>query len=277
MINIKELTFGYNRSRILFNELETIFKKGKIYGLLGRNGAGKTTLLKIISGLLYPFNGTVNIDSYSAFRREPGYLSKIYLLPEEFFLPKMKIQKFVNIYKEFYPNFDENQLNEYLREFDLPLQNFLSQMSYGQKKKFLISFALASNVPVILMDEPTNGMDIPSKTLFRKIVAKSMDENRTIIISTHQVRDVEGMIDYVKIVDNGKIIFDVDYNLIQEKLTVTRTEELPDNALFAAEILGGYMSLVPTNNGMSRNNVDLELLFNSVITNPQKINETLKN
>lgn len=277
MIKITDLTFGYYRTRLLYNNLETEFEKGKIYGLLGKNGAGKTTLLKLLSGLLYPYSGTVSIDEYSAFKRDPGYLSKIFFLPEEFSLPKIKIPNFVKIYNEFYPHFDKNLLEDYIKQFELPTKNFLSQMSYGQKKKFLISFALASNVDVIFMDEPTNGMDIPSKTLFRKIVAKSLNENRTIVISTHQVRDVEGMIDAVKIVENGKIIFDFDYNLIQEKLTVQKTETIPENALFTTEILGGHLSLLTANNGLAQNNVDLELLFNSVITNSDKINEILKN
>lgn len=277
MIKIKDLTFGYYRNRILYNNLETEFEEGKIYGLLGKNGAGKTTLLKILSGLLYPYSGTVSIDEYSAFKREPGYLSKIFLLPEQFSLPKMKIPNFVKIYSEFYPHFDKNLLDDYIRQFQLPTRNFLSQMSYGQKKKFLISFALASNVDVIFMDEPTNGMDIPSKSLFRKIIAQSLNQKRTIVISTHQVRDVEGIIDAIKIIENGIIIFDFDYNFIQEKLTVERTETVPENALFTTEILGGHLSLLPANNGLAQNNVDLELLFNSVMTNPDRINEILKN
>ena len=277
MIEIKNLSFSYYRNRMIFNNLNTTFDNGKIYGLLGKNGAGKTTLLKNICGLLYPSEGQITIDNLEAHKRIPEYLNKIFFITEEFMLPKIKFDTYLKIYKDFFPNFDTDKFWEYINLFELPKKNYLSQMSYGQKKKFLISFALASNTELIIMDEPTNGMDIPSKTLFRKIVVSSLDENKTIIISTHQVRDVEGMIDTVKIIDEGKIIFDNDLDIVQEKLTLVKSDKPVEDALYSAEILGGFIHLVPATNTYSSNNIDLELLFNSVIENSQKINETLKN
>ncbi len=276
MINVQNLNFSYSKSSKLFVDLHTRFEPGRIYGLLGKNGVGKTTLLKLISGLLYPKAGEVLIDNMQAARRLPDYLSKIFLLTEEYMLPKLKIGKYVDLYSEFYPHFDRKIFDENIVAYELSQDKFITSMSYGQKKKFLISFALATNVPVIIMDEPTNGMDIPSKTLFRKMVASSLDENKLIIISTHQVRDVEGLIDYVKIIEHGRIIFDYDYKSIDEKLSAVRTENLPENAIYSAEIFGGYLSLVPKQTQESGRNIDLELLFNAVITNTNRINEYLK-
>ncbi|MEA3451633.1 MAG: ABC transporter ATP-binding protein [Bacteroidota bacterium] len=277
MIDVKKLNFSYVRRNSLFSDLQTTFETGKIYGLLGKNGVGKTTLLKLISGLLFPQSGEITIDSLSASKRIPEYLSKIFLLTEEYDLPKLKINKYLDIYSGFYPNFDKQVFDENIKAYELSYDKVLTNMSFGQKKKFLISFALATNVPVLIMDEPTNGMDIPSKTIFRKMVASSLDDNKLIIISTHQVRDVEGLIDYVKIIEDGSIIFDQDYNLIDEKLMATKTEKMPENALFSAEIFGGFLSLIPREEEEKTvRNIDLELLFNAVITNSTEINKYLK-
>lgn len=277
MIEVQNLNFSYYQNDKLFIDLETKFEPGKIYGLLGKNGVGKTTLLKLISGLLYPKSGEVTIDNIQASKRMPDFLSKIFLLTEEYDLPRLKIDKYLELYSPFYPNFSKQQFWDNVKAYELNSKKIITNMSHGQKKKFLISFALATNVPVIIMDEPTNGMDIPSKTLFRKMVASSLDENKLIIISTHQVRDVEGLIDYVKIIENGKIIFDYDYNLLDEKISAVRTENMPENALFSAEIFGGYLSLVPKQKTESNRNIDLELLFNAVVSSANKINEFLKN
>jgi ABC-2 type transport system ATP-binding protein len=276
MIKIKNLIFGYRPNQLLFENINTNFEKGKIYGLLGKNGAGKTTLLKLCAGLLFPHQGQITLNNFQAQKREPDFLNKIFFLTEEYSLPKMKISTFTKINSQFYPNFDKEKLSDYLEQFEIDQNKTLTQMSYGQKKKFLISFALSTNVPLIIFDEPTNGMDIPSKTLFRKIVAQSMTDDNTIIISTHQVRDIEGLIDHVKIIEKGQIIFDSDFNLVQEKITAIKSENIPENAIYSTEILGAYLSLIPSN-GEIKNNVDLELLFNSVMQNPVKIQQILKN
>lgn len=277
MIEVQNLNFSYYQNDKLFIDLQTKFEPGKIYGLLGKNGVGKTTLLKLISGLLYSKSGEVTIDNLEASKRMPEFLSKIFLLTEEYDLPRLKIDKYIELYSPFYPNFDKQQFLDNIKAYELDSKKFLTNMSYGQKKKFLISFALATNVPVIIMDEPTNGMDIPSKALFRKMIASSLDENKLIIISTHQVRDVEGLIDYVKIIEKGKIIFDCDYNLLDEKVSAVRTENMPENALFCSEIFGGYLCLVPKQASDSNRNIDLELLFNAVVSSSDKINEFIKN
>jgi len=277
MINVKKLNFSYERRNSLFSDLQTTFETGKIYGLLGKNGVGKTTLLKLISGLLFPQSGEVTINSINASKRHPEYLSQIFLLTEEYDLPSLKIGRYLSIYSKFYPDFDMKVFDENIKAYELSYDKVLTNMSFGQKKKFLISFALATNVPVLIMDEPTNGMDIPSKTIFRKMVASSLDENKLIIISTHQVRDVEGLIDYVKIIENGHIIFDQDYNLIDEKLLATKTEKMPENAFYSAEIFGGFLSLVPKDDKKQVRNIDLELLFNAVITSSDKITKYLNN
>ena len=279
MLEIKKLNFSYKGPN-LFNDLNLYLKSGRVYGLLGKNGVGKTTLLKLISSLLYPLNGSISINGINSSKRYPQYLASFYLIPEEFMLPQLKIETFVKVYAPFYPKFNKNMFENILKEFDITTQHVLTNLSYGQKKKFLIAFGLSTNTPILLMDEPTNGLDIPSKRQFRRILAQNLDNNRLIIISTHQVKDIEGLIDEVIILQNGKIIFQVDLNLLNEKLTVSLENEEPieqEDVIYYEQVLGGYICIRKKDDNLPMKKIDLELLFNSVINNVHQLNQILKN
>lgn len=276
MIEIKNLTFGYKKKHILFNNLRLNVKQGSIYGLLGKNGAGKTTLLKHICGLLFPDKGECLLFEKPAKNRLPSSLSNIFFLPEEFDLPRIRMNDFVSINSPFYPQFDKTLFLNYLNELEVDENFKLSSLSYGQKKKFLIAFGLAANTSVLLLDEPTNGLDIPSKSQFRKIIASSVNETRSIIISTHQVRDLSSLIDHIIILDNGKIVFNHSSFEISSKISFGHSKDFdqPD-ILYSEEILGGQ-AVICRRKG-SETVIDLELLFNGVITNTDLINNEFKN
>jgi len=278
MIEINDLYFGYSKRRELFSGLNLSLKPGNIYGLLGMNGAGKTTLLKQITGLLHPNSGSNTISGINSKTRHPEYLVNFYFVPEEFMLPGVNVKNYIKIYAPFYPNFNEEQFYEYIQEFELPEGHKLSRMSYGQKKKFLLSFGLAANTPVLITDEPTNGLDIPSKSKFRRIMASALNENRMIIISTHQVKDIEGVIDTVVILDNGKVKFNHKLDFVSDKLTFKNIEEGTDNAnvLYLESILGGHKAVLK-NRGNEFTQPDLELLFNSIISQKSKVLDYLNN
>jgi len=203
MLEINNLDFGYKKKQKLFNDLSLNLKRGSIYGLLGKNGAGKSTLLKIMTGLLYADNGHIKFDGDDVHERLPKTLQDIFFLPEELYLPDFSMDKYVDLMSVFYPKFNVGELAELARDFEIEENKSLKTLSYGQKKKFLIAFGIATNCSLILMDEPTNGLDIPSKSQFRRIVASVMDENRSFLISTHQVRDLENLIDPIIIIENN--------------------------------------------------------------------------
>ncbi len=276
MITIKNLTFGYSKQKMLFKDLDLSMREGHIYGLLGKNGTGKTTLLKIITGLCFPQGGEVTTMDYPAPLRQAGMLENLFFLTEEIFTPHLKIKDYVKANAPFYKHFNLEQFNEYLSLFDMDNQNdYLTKMSLGQKKKVMICFALACNTPVLIMDEPTNGLDIPSKSTFRKILAMAADEGKTIIISTHQVRDLHSLIDAVIILEQGKILLNADIDTIARQLLFKVNE---DNNIDEADILYKEESLkgdvvVAINKEHQESKVDIELLFNAVMNHPQKINE----
>ena len=277
MIQINGLSFSYSQKKSVFDQLSLTLPSGNIYGLLGKNGAGKSTLLKIISGLLFPTQGKLEVVGFRPKDRYPQFLNEIYLVTEEFHLPPLKIEQYLSLYSPFYPRFNRSLFDEYINEFKLPRDQKLTALSYGQKKNFLLSFGLATDCKLLILDEPTNGLDIPSKSQFRKIVANAIHEDRSFIISTHQVRDMENLIDPIIILDEGKIVFFENYESISKKLSITRQAELPDNntLVYAESYLGAY-TVVTENTNMEETSMNLEILFNAVVGNKTKINEIFK-
>ncbi|SHK98311.1 ABC-2 type transport system ATP-binding protein [Chitinophaga jiangningensis] len=274
MINIQSLTFSYKPGRPLFENLNLQLQPGHIYGLLGKNGAGKSTLLKQITGLLFPDAGKVEVFGEVASERNPSFLQDIFLVPEELYLPKVKIKQYLATRACFYPNFDHKAFAAYLKEFDIPQHQYLPEMSYGQKKKFVISFALAANTRVLVMDEPTNGLDIPSKSIFRKLIAGTLTDDKCIIISTHQVRDLDNLIDSIVIIDNHRIIFREAVETVTDKLSFKVVPQLnpAETVLYADSNLRGHAIVTP-NQHQEHSRIDMELLFNAVLSNRQSIQE----
>jgi ABC-2 type transport system ATP-binding protein len=263
MIKIKDLNFAYPRQKALFNNLSLTVQPGSITGLLGKNGAGKTSLLKLLSGSLLPQSGEISVSGCSPLKREVSMLNNVFLVPEEFYFPAISIDDYQKAYSPFYPKFDHEMLERTLVEFELLRSANLRRLSHGQKKKFLIAFALSTRCGLLILDEPTNGLDIPSKLLFRKILAGSLDESQLVIISTHQVKDVENLIDKIIILDEGSIIFQQTIAEISQKVNfVFSPSNDVSGAIYSEATPGGYRSVTP--NGTSETEVDIELLFNAV-------------
>ena len=264
MITIKNLNFSYSKSRPLFREMDMQLESGHIYGLLGKNGAGKSTLLKNIAGLVYPQSGSVSVLGSDPMKREVSLLQDISFIPEEFHLPAVKSDKFIKTTAGFYPDFDHSYFEELIREFDIPVQQKLADMSYGQKKKYIISFGLAARTKLVIMDEPTNGLDIPSKAQFRKIMASTISDERCIIISTHQVRDLDNLIDTVIVLDDHKIALNASIFELADRFVFKKIASLVPEVLYAEPTLGGYSAMLP-NATDEQSRVDLELLFNAIV------------
>ncbi len=206
MLEINNLTFAYRGTKDVLSGLSLEFKEGGVYGLLGKNGTGKSTLLYLIMGLLRPRMGEVKMDGLNTFERHPEALRQMFIVPEEYDMPNTTLNKYMEALRPFYPNFDEQVLKDCLQVFDMPIDINLKELSMGQKKKVYISLALATRTKLLLMDEPTNGLDIPAKSQFRKALARGMNDDQIIIISTHQVRDVEQIIDHVTIINDNQVL-----------------------------------------------------------------------
>lgn len=278
MIEIQNLSFGYNRKKLLYKNLTLSLEAGSIYGLLGKNGAGKSTLLKNIIGLLFPTGGSILVNGYVSKKRLPSFLQTIYFIPEEVYVPSLTIKGYRNLFAPFYPNFNDEKFAGYLNELNVKDEGKLNTLSFGQQKKFVIAFALACNTNVLLLDEPTNGLDIPSKAQFRKLIASVMLDDKIILISTHQIRDLENLIDKVIIVDNGELLLHASVADISDKLSFKTVDESADTskALYAEETFKG-VSIVQKNAAGEDTKVNLEHLFNAVTENPEMIKAIFSN
>ena len=274
MMKVEDMAFSYRRNEYLLNKVNFEITPGGVYGLLGKNGSGKSTLLYLMTGLMFPQIGSVTINGIPSRKRTPEVLSNIYLLPEEFDLPEVSADVYVKNNAQFYPRFNREQFDNYLQIFELPAIKKLSQYSMGQKKKFIVSFALATNVPLLFMDEPTNGMDIPSKSQFRKVIALGMSDERSIIISTHQVRDLESMIDRVMVLHDNTMMLNESVLEIARKLEFIHTTSKDDlqGCIYSTFTPNGFVGVRPNVNDVDTT-VDLETLFNAVIANPLYIKQ----
>ena len=277
MITVKQLSFGYTRRRNIFDSLSLELPKGSIVGLLGRNGEGKTTLLKLLYGQLLRRQGELKVLDSDPKHRAVSFLQQVYLLPEEFRVPPISIRSFFDISAPFYPNYDEAVAKELIDIFGLQWDMNLKKISQGQKKKALIAFALSLRVPLLLLDEPTNGLDIPSKGEFRRAVARYTSDEQTILISTHQVRDLEQLIDRVLIMERGSIFCNATVADITERLSFRLiTPELADKALYSEPSAVGTVGILPSDGSEeSESNYSMELFFNAVISERDRILQAL--
>jgi len=269
MIEINNLNFGYSKHKPLFKNMSMRLSNGHIYGLLGKNGAGKSTLLKNLAGLVYAQSGKLDVMGFNPAKRQPALLAQICFIPEEFYLPPVKIDSYLKANAPFYPNFDHQYLATLLKEFDIPVTNKLIDMSYGQKKKFIIAFGLATQAKLVIMDEPTNGLDIPSKAQFRKIMASALTDERCIIISTHQVRDLDNLIDTIIMLDENDVALKASVEEITTKLTFKKVKEIDESIFYAEPSLSGYNAVMP-NYHHEESKLDIELLFNAILAEKNK-------
>ena len=270
MLSFSNVSFTYGRrGKEVLSGLSLDFEENGIYGILGKNGTGKSTMLYLAAGLLRPKGGNVTAEGMPTQSRRPETLRELFLVPEEFDLPEVSLRTYVQLNAPFYPTFREDILARCLKSFELGDDLNIGRLSMGQKKKVYISFALAAGTKYLLMDEPTNGLDIPSKKVFREVIAREMTEERVMIISTHQVRDVEQLIDHVVIVNDGTVMLNASTAEIESRLRFEQRAVGSDlsDALFVQQTMRGIELICP-NSGNDVTPIDLELLFNALQTVP---------
>lgn len=271
MIALNNISFRYGRKKELFSNLSLDLNAGHIYGLLGKNGAGKTTLLKIMAGTLFTRSGQAVAMGFNPAQRKPNFLNQLYFIPEDIYSPDMTTESLIATNAAFYPKFSQQDMAGYLAEFEVDPKAKLTELSFGQRKKAVISFGLATNCPLLIMDEPTNGLDIPAKRQFRKIVASVSNEERCILISTHQVRDLDNLIDTVIVLDNGAISLNRSVDEIAERLAFRQVENSEaDGALYGETSLRGTAGIF-ANTSNEPSKIDMELLFNAMLAEKDKM------
>lgn len=276
MITVDNISYAYPGSRHrVFDGFSLSLQGNGIYGLLGKNGTGKSTLLYLASGLLRPGSGRVETCGHKSFDRDPEMLADLFLVPEELDLPDCSLKQFVRTNSVFYPRFSHDMLEQCLADFGMEADASLKSLSMGQRKKVFMSYALATNTRLLLMDEPTNGLDIPSKSLFRKVIAKNMADDRMLVISTHQVHDIERLLDHIVIIDSSSVLLDAPVADITSRYafrTIPTAEAA--KAIYCEPSMGGLNAIVRREDGEPETEIDLELLFDAAVSH--KLNDSLQ-
>ena len=275
MIKIENLAFSYGENVVL-KDISMNLGEGRIYGLLGENGVGKTTLLTLLAGLKKTGEGSIDIDGYNPFDRKPSFLSEIYYLPDEVPATKMKALSFAMEYGQFWKGFDLDRFCKIMEVLENDANMRMDRMSYGQLKKTYISFALACNAKYLFMDEPTNGLDIPSKSQFRKAISMYTSDESTLLISTHQVRDLETLIDPIIILDRKDVLLNASLDEITRKLYFDYSTTIDPEALYSELVPGGCIQVVENKTG-AESKVNIEALFNTVHKHKELIKEMFNN
>ncbi len=279
MITFKDYNFYYKKDKPLFRQFNFKLEKGKVYGLFGENGSGKTTLLNAICGLNFPKKGELLVNDFKPKERHPSFLKNIFFVPDSIKLPKVKKSHFLAIYTSYYPNFSHADFDHFLKAFSISDKEKPYELSFGQQKKFYLAFALACNTSLILMDEPTNGLDIPSKNQFRKILASLMNDEKTIIISTHQARDLEQVIDHILVLNKNELLINQSVYEITDKIAFNFYTSKPaymDQVVLCEETIGGY-KVMEKNIEQFQTELDIEQLVNACFLEPDRIVKSLKN
>lgn len=275
MIEIKDLAFSYGKTPIL-KSITTTLEEGRIYGLLGENGVGKTTLLTLLCGLKKVCSGSITTDGENPFDRTPTLLQNQFYLPDEVLPVSMKAECFAKERGAFWPDYDHSKFLEIMKEFENDPAKKMNQMSAGQLKKTYISLALACGCKYIFMDEPTNGLDIPSKTQFRSAIMKYTSDDSTIVISTHQVRDLENIIDPIIILDRQDVLLNASVEEITGKLYFDYGTQLHPESLYSEQLPGGFIQVYPNTTGED-SKINVEALFNAVHKNKELIKGMFSN
>ena len=272
MFTFNNISFSYgNRAPRLFTDFSMTLEAGNVYGLLGKNGAGKSTLIYLMTGLLTPQSGEVTMDDINVRRRLPKTMNDIFLVPEEFDLPRLPLKKYISINAPFYPRFSMEDMERYLDIFEMGgmMDEKLHALSMGQRKKLFMAFGLATNTRALIMDEPTNGLDIPSKSQFRKLITTGMSDDKMILISTHQVRDISDILDHIVIIDHSQVMLNTSMANVIGRLAFRPLRE-GDQPIFVLQSPYGPLGAVPAQEG-EETSVDLEMLFNATLQNPEAI------
>lgn len=276
MVTIENLDFWYRKGKPVFRDLSLELVAGHVYGLLGKNGSGKSTLLKIIAGLSFPSRGSCRVKGMISSRRQVSLLEELFILPEEIYAPPLTPGQFLRHTAAFYPRFSITDFYSHLKILDVDPEAVTSRMSYGQQKKFMIAFGLATNTSLLVLDEPTNGLDIPSKVQFRKLIASGLTDERCVIISTHQVRDLDSLIDTILVLDDHRIVVNHSVDELSEKLLFEVHQDTAGiKVLYEEDSMRGK-HVIAENVAGKYSKMDLELFFNGITEGGSELVNLLK-
>lgn len=210
MIKIEHLFKKYQDTEIL-RDFNLTVPKASVYGLMGLNGAGKTTVIKHLAGFLQPDSGSVTIDGQSVIDNEE-LKSRVLIIPDDvFFFNSYSLKEMKGFYSKIYKGWDEERFCEMATDFSLDLKGNMAKFSKGMRKQAAFCLALAATPDYLILDEPIDGLDpIMRRRLWHYIMGDVAEREMTVLISSHNAREMEDVCNYIGIIAGGRMIFEGD-------------------------------------------------------------------
>ncbi len=200
MITISNLTISYNKDEKVIENLNLSLDDNLIHGIVGLNGAGKTTLLNTLYGLKKPDTGTIQFDNIEINKK-----SVAYLVTENFFYSNITGKEYLSLFKN-----NEFDIDRWNKLFNLPLNKIIDGYSTGMKKKLALLGVLKQNKPLMILDEPFNGLDIETCRIIRMILLRLKERNKTIIVTSHIIETLTNLCDFIHYLEAGQVKYSRD-------------------------------------------------------------------
>lgn len=279
MIELNDIKFSYTKKGSpALDGITAVIPPG-IHLLAGENGAGKTTLLHLIGGLAKPTQGTCTIDGTSCSGETPEDMKRVFLLEENQFFPGGTINKFAEMHSHFYPGFSKELFQSNLEAFGLSGDEKFSKLSLGNRKKSQLAYVLSLGIDVLLLDEPTNALDIQGRDTFRRILASSLRDDQTVLISTHSVTDLENLYDGAVILTRSRLLLAATEDALSSRLSFEVSRVPQEDAIYSEIQVGRVMNILPVIEGEEPTRVNWRLLY-LALNSPKRndlLNHLLKN
>ena len=214
LLEVRNVKKSYGQKNIL-DGVEFTLEKGKVLGILGPNGSGKTTLLNLIQSFLKPTEGEIYIDGKMAGVETKGKVSM--LQDKNIFSWWMKVKDGIEFYKEFFGDFDEEKASHLLDRFKIDRNQRIKSLSKGTYEKFAIILALSRKAKLFILDEPLSGIDPLDREEVTDIIINNLNEESSMIVTTHLVAELERIFDEVAFIKERRIFLKEDSEILREE------------------------------------------------------------
>jgi ABC-2 type transport system ATP-binding protein len=243
LLRIQGLSKSFGRKSV-FSGLNLTINAGRVYGFLGKNGEGKTTLIRILMGIIPADGGEIRYKNVPVSFGSAAYKEEFGYIPEDpFFYSGMRVSEFLRFNAAFYRRWDGRRADELLGRFSLDKTSRIRTLSRGMKLKLEMAVALAAQPPFLILDDPTSGLDVPTRHDFLQgIVRELADSGTTIFFATHLVHELERIVDHLFILNGGRIILDEEYEAVKNSTRRVRLdlEDRPPEGFGIEGILTEY-------------------------------------
>lgn len=262
IIELNKVSLRYGKESPVLEELSLRMDGGGIVGLCAPNGVGKTSLLKMLMGLRYPTTGSLKVMGYDPTQRPTALLEQAYFLPADPNLPAWTPRKIGKVLGSFYPNFDPEIYQECIDDFQVDPDRVLSKLSFGQQRRVQLAFALGVRTPLLLLDEPTIGLDVNGKDQFRRSLIKATEAGQTVILATHLLNEVGPVLDQLLVLHQRQVWAHVNLEEANKIYSYHHSSYPPPEGTnsFGRRVPGGW-HIVRADGGPSSAQPDLETLY----------------